>query len=90
MLRRVKDNDVGRKVRPRFEVRPFVVVKSGHRGNYALQRQRELRAKLVWAHVDEIKRYVAPAVEVEEAAEQAEEAAQPEYVMEAIIGHRGN
>ena len=81
---------MGRKVRPRFEVRPFVVVKSGHRGNYALQRQRELRAKLVWAHVDEIKRYVAPAVEVEEAAEQAEEAAQPEYVMEAIIEHRGN
>jgi len=90
VLRRVKDKDVGRKVKPRFEVRPFVVVKCGHRGNYAIQRLRETDAKVAWAHVDELKQFVAAPRDMRYAVEQAKVAAQPEYVMEAIIGHRGN
>ena len=88
MLRRVKDEDVGRKTRPRFEVKPYVVVKDRHRGNYAVQRQREPQATVSWAHVDELKRHQAPANQVSEAKEQAEVAAQPEYVMEAVVPPR--
>jgi len=67
-----------------------VVVKDGRRGNYAIQKQREPQAKVVWVHVDELKRYRAPQHQVAEAKDQAEVAAQPEYVMEAIVDHRGN
>ena len=67
-----------------------MVVKDGRRGNYAIQKQREPQAKVVWVHVDELKRYRAPQHQVAEAKDQAEVAAQPEYVMEAIVDHRGN
>ena len=40
--------------------------------------------------MDELKTYRAPQVEISEAVEQAEVASQPEYVMEGIVGHRGN
>ena len=94
VLRRARvDTSVARKTNPTYEEKPYIVVKTGHRGNYLLQPQRDVEAECIWVHVDQIKAYVSDQNEREEALQQAEEALElerSEFAIEAIVGHRGS
>ena len=55
VLRKTKDESVERKFKPTYGVKPYVVVATGERGNYAIQAQRKVNShgKLtrgVWVH----------------------------------------
>jgi transposase InsO family protein len=93
VLRRVSnDQSVSRKTKPTYEEKPYVVIKSGHRGNYAIQPQREVEAECKWIHVDQVKAYMSDQTERREATRQLDEAIElekAEYYVEAITGHRG-
>jgi transposase InsO family protein len=94
VLKRTRtETGVARKTNPTYEVKPFVVIKGGHRGNYAVQPQREAEAEYEWVHVDQIKAYLSDERERQEAMDQnivAREGETTEYLVEAIVGHRGS
>jgi hypothetical protein len=93
ILRRVRgENGVERKTLPAYEEKPYVVVKGGHRGNYAVQLQRDIKAPCLWVHVDQIKLYISSQEERDGANDQAaiaEVLEGSEFPVEGIIGHRG-
>ena len=75
-----------------YEDTPYIEIKSGKRGNYAIQQQRS-DGPCKWVHVDQIKAYIATDDEQQAALEQAQEALNredEEFEVEKIIGHRGS
>ena len=69
-----------------------MVIKSGQRGNYAIQRQRDLKGDVIWVHVDTIKAFITDQNERTDAVGQAEKAEAlqaQEFVVEAILDTRG-
>ena len=95
MLRKTKNESVERKSKPTYEVKPYVVVATGERGNDAIQTQRKVNSRCHWEHVDNLKRFNPQEEdELEKAQEQADGAdikADQEYVyhVEKILCHVG-
>ena len=92
VLRIVRVGDVERKLLPTYELIPYVVIREGERGNYAIQQRGKFKSNLIWEHVDRLKHYEVGDQGKQEAKEQAEDAAQAEaeeYHVEKILLHRG-
>ena len=51
VLRKTKDESVERKSKPTYEVKPYVVVATGERGNYAIQVQRKVNSRCHCGHI---------------------------------------
>ena len=52
VLRKTKDESVERKSKPSYEVKPYVVIVTGERGNYTIQFQRKVNSRCHWEHVN--------------------------------------
>jgi hypothetical protein len=88
-----RESGLGRKTKVSYEERPYVVVAHGQRGNYAIQRLRDVDGPIRWAHIDDLKAMLINEYDRSAALEQLtiaeEEAAIPEYEVEAILDQRG-
>ena len=93
VLRVNRETGLARKTKVSYEERPYVVVGHGERGNYAIQRLRDLDGPINWAHIDNLKAMLIDEADRSAAMEQLqcveEDAAIPEYEVEAILEHRG-